>query len=148
MQFRLPKVSFFGHTWSDKRLSPDPKKIEAVKRMEMPQDMETMRSFLGLVNYLNRFSSCLAELSDPHREICGQKMEFTLTVACKVTFQWTKEEISKNLTLPYFNPNTSTILQTDASKRGLGAVLLQNSKPVMFSPRALIGSESKYQNLE
>ena len=34
--FRLPKVSFFGHTWSDKGLSPDPKKIEDVKRMEMP----------------------------------------------------------------------------------------------------------------
>ena len=65
MQFRLPKVSFFGHTWSDKGLSPDPKKIEAVERMEMPQDLETMRSILGLINYLNRFSPCLAELSDP-----------------------------------------------------------------------------------
>ena len=32
MQFRLPKVSFFGHTWSNKGLSADPKKIEAVKR--------------------------------------------------------------------------------------------------------------------
>ena len=31
MQFRLPKVSFFGHTWSDCGLSPDPKKIEAVR---------------------------------------------------------------------------------------------------------------------
>ena len=70
MQFRLPKVSFFRHTWSDKGLSPDPKKIEAVKKMEMPQDMETMRSFLGFVNYLNRFSPHLAELSDPLREIC------------------------------------------------------------------------------
>ena len=49
MQFRLPKVSFFGHTWSDKGLSPNPKKVEAVKRMEIPQDMETMRSFLELV---------------------------------------------------------------------------------------------------
>ena len=53
MQFRLPNVSFFGHTWSNKGLSADPKKIEAVKRMELPQDVETMRSFLGLVNYLN-----------------------------------------------------------------------------------------------
>ena len=70
MQFRLPKVSFFGHTWSDKGLSPDPKKIEAVKKMEMLQDMETMRSFLGLVNYLNRFSPHLAELSNLLREIC------------------------------------------------------------------------------
>ena len=53
MQFRLPHVSFFGHHWSDKGLSPDPKQIEAVKRMEIPQDLETMRSFLCLVNYLN-----------------------------------------------------------------------------------------------
>ena len=70
MHFRLPKVSFFGHTWSDKGLSPDPKKIEAVERMEMPQDVETMRSFLGLISYLNRFSPHLAELNDPLREIC------------------------------------------------------------------------------
>ena len=69
MQFRLPKVSFFGHTWSDKGLTPDPNIIETVKRMEMPQDMETMTSFLGLVNYLNRFSPHLAELSDHLREI-------------------------------------------------------------------------------
>ena len=69
MQFRLSKVYFFGHTWSDNRFSPDSKKIEAVKRMEIPQDVEIMRSFLGLVNYLNRFSPHLAELSNPLREI-------------------------------------------------------------------------------
>ena len=59
----------------------------------------------------------------------------------------TKEEISKNVTLPYFNPNCSTTLQTDASKKGLGAVLLQNSKPVMFTSREL-EVERNYQNLE
>ena len=61
MQFRLPKVSFLGHAWSDKGLSPDPKKIEAVKTMELPQDVETMRSFLGLVNYLNSWSCTSTE---------------------------------------------------------------------------------------
>ena len=135
MQFRLPKVSFFGHTWSDKGLSANPKKIEAVKRMELPQDVETMRSFLGLINYLNWFSPCLAELSDPLREICRQKMEFKLNKACEVAFQCCKEEISKNITLPYYNPKASMILQTDVSKKGLGAVLLQNSTPVMFASR-------------
>ena len=52
-KMQYPKVSYFGHSWSDKGLSADPKKIEAVKRMEIPQDVETMRSFLGLINYLN-----------------------------------------------------------------------------------------------
>ena len=69
MQFRLPQVSFFGHQWSARGLSPDPKKIAAVKHMELPQDMETMRSFLGLVNYLNRFSPRLAELSEPQANL-------------------------------------------------------------------------------
>ena len=148
MQFRLPKVSFFGHTWSYKGLSADPKKIKAVKRMEMPQDVETMRSFLNLINYLNRFSPHLAELSNPLKEICKQKMEFKLTKACEVAFQCCKEEISKNITLPYYKPKASTILQTDASKKGLRTVIIQNSNPVMFVSRALTGSEKNYQNLE
>ena len=50
MQFRLPKVSFLGHTWSDKGLSADPKKIKAVKRMEIPQDVETMEKFPWMIN--------------------------------------------------------------------------------------------------
>ena len=91
MQFRLPKVSFFGHTWSNKGLSTDPKKIEAMKRMERPQDVETMGSFLRLINYLNQFSPHLAELNNPLREICRQKMEFKLTKACEVAFQHCKE---------------------------------------------------------
>ena len=63
-------------------------------------------------------------------------------------FQGQKRKFPKNITLPYFNPNSSTTLQTNASKKGLGAVLLQNSKPVMFASRALTGSERNYQNLE
>ena len=100
-----------------------------------------MRSFLGLVNYLNRFSPHLAELSKPLKQICRQNMEFELTESVRVAFSLTKEEISKNITLPYFNPKYATTLQADASKKGLGAVLLQNSKPVMFTSRALTGRE-------
>ena len=115
--------------------------------MDLPRDVETMRSFLGLVNYLNRFSPCLAELSEPLREVCRQDTEFQLTKSVCVAFLKTKEEISKNVTLPYFNPRSDT-LQTDASKKGLGAVILQDSKPVMFASRALTGAEKNYQNLE
>ena len=148
MQFRLPQVSFFGHQWSAKGLSPDPKKIAAVKRMNLPKDVETMRSFLGLVNYLNRFSPCLAELCEPLREICRQDVEFELTESVRVAFSRTKEEISKNVTLPYFNPKSATTWQTNASQKGLGAVILQDSRPVMFASRALTGAEKNYQNLE
>ena len=97
MQFRLPQVSFFGHQWSARGLSPDPKKIAAVKQMELPQDMETMRSSLGLVNYLNRFSPWLAELSEPFRQTCRQNVEFELTESVCVAFQGQKRKFPKAL---------------------------------------------------
>ena len=45
MQFRLPQVSFFGDQWSAKGLSPDPKKISAAKRMDLPGDVDTNEKF-------------------------------------------------------------------------------------------------------
>ena len=75
--------------------------------MEIPQDVVTMRSFLGLVNYLNGFSPHLAELSYPLREICRQNVEFKLTPACKVAFQRTKE-ISNSALLQSQNFHNST----------------------------------------
>ena len=114
----------------------------------MQTHVDTMRSFLGLVNYLNRFSLHLAEISAPLREICRQDMEFELTESVHVAFSRTKEEISKIVTLPYFNPKSATTLQMDASKKGLGAVISQDSRPVMFASRALTGAEKNYKNLE
>ena len=47
-----------------------------------------------------------------------------------------------------FHTSTQEVTQTDASKKGLGAVILLDSKPVMFASRALTGVEKNYQNLE
>ena len=56
LQFQLKEVSFFGHKWNSKGISPDPKKIHAVKQMVFPPDKESMQSFLGMINFLNRYS--------------------------------------------------------------------------------------------
>ena len=64
-----------------------------------------------------------------------------------VAFLKTKVEISKNVTLPYFNPRSDTTLQTNASKKGLGAVILQDSKPVMFAIEGLDWSREKLLKL-
>ena len=49
IQFKQTQVSFYGHIWSEQGISPDPKKIQALKHMEFPPDKETMRSFLGMI---------------------------------------------------------------------------------------------------
>ena len=50
--------------------------------------------------------------------------------------------------LPYFNINAETTLQTDASKKGLGACLIQNGNVVCYASKALPKTEQNYQNLE
>ena len=65
IQFKQSQVSFYGHIWSKHGISPDPKKIQALKHMEFPSDKETMRSFLGMINYFNRYSALSAHLAAP-----------------------------------------------------------------------------------
>ena len=65
IQFKQSQVSFCGHCWLKQGISLDPKKIEALNHMEFPPDKETMRSFLGMVNYLNRYSALSAHLTAP-----------------------------------------------------------------------------------
>ena len=57
-------------------------------------------------------------------------------------------EISNVKALPYFNINAETTMQMDASKKGLGACLIQNGKVVCYASRALTKTEQNYQNLE
>ena len=57
-------------------------------------------------------------------------------------------EISNVKALPYININTETTLQTDTSKKGLRACLIQNGKVVCYASRALTKTEQNYQNLE
>ena len=65
IQFKQTLVSFYGHCWLQHRISPDPKKIQALKHMQFPPDKETMRSFLGTIYYLNKYSALSAHLAAP-----------------------------------------------------------------------------------
>ena len=56
LQFQLKEVSFFRHKWNSKGISPDPKKIHAIKQMVFPPDKESIQSFLGMINFINRYS--------------------------------------------------------------------------------------------
>ena len=61
-QFRKTQVKFFGLILSRQGVSPDPAKIEALKRLPEPKDEKLLQSFLGMVNYLSRFDPILQTL--------------------------------------------------------------------------------------
>ena len=147
IQFKQSQVSFYGHCWSKHSISPDLKKIEALNHMEFPLDKETMRSFL-IINYLNRYSALSAHLTAPLSALTHQAMDYKPGKVHFETFNRLKVEIFNMKALPYFDVNAETTLQTDASKKGLGACLIQKGKVICYASRALTKTEQNYQNLE
>ena len=59
-----------------------------------------------------------------------------------------KQEMSGAPRLAYYNPKKQTVLQTDASIKGLGAYLLQKEKPVYFTSKALTETQKGYVAIE
>ena len=116
--------------------------------MEFPLNKETMRSFLGMINYLNRYSALSAHLTAPLSALTHQAMDYKPGKLLFKNFNRLKVEISNMKALPYFDVNAETTLQMDASKKGLGACLIQKGKVICYASRALTKTEQNYQNLE
>ena len=116
--------------------------------MEFPQDKEIMRSFLGMINYLNRYSALSAHLAAPLSSLTHQDTDYKPGKVHFENFNQLKLEISNMKALPYFGVNAETTLQMDASKKGLGACLIKKGKAICYASRALTKTEQNYQNLE
>ena len=78
IQFKQSQASFYGHCWSKHGIGPDPKKIQALTHREFPPDKETMRSFLGVINYLNRYSALSAHLAAPSGALTHQATDYNM----------------------------------------------------------------------
>ena len=107
-----------------------------------------MRSYLGMINYLNKYSAMCAHLCAPLSTLTQQAKDYKPTKEHFKNFEQLKKEISNVVALPYFDINAETTLQTDASKKGSGACLIQKGKIVCFASHALTKTEQNYQNLE
>ena len=63
--FSVPELVFFGHKVSAAGISPDKKKVDAVKHARAPQSISELRGFLGLANYCARYISHFATIVEP-----------------------------------------------------------------------------------
>ena len=148
IQFKQSQVSFYSHCCSKHGISLDSKKIQALNSMEFPLDKETMRSFLGMINYLSRYSALSAHLTAFLSAFTHQVIEYKPGKVHFEKFNGLKMKISNIKALSYFYVNAETILQMDASKKGLGACVIQKGKVICYASRALTKTEQNYQNLE
>ena len=148
LQYKQKEVDFFGETYMVDRWKSAQTKVKAIQEMPHPQCKKQVQSFIGMVNYLSKFSARLSELVEPICELSKEKVPFNWGPEHDEAFWLIKKEIMVAPIPAYYNPNKPTILQTDASCKGLGACLLQNEKPVYFASKALIEMQKGYVAIE
>ena len=76
LKFKYTEVNFYGETYTTDRCKPVQDKIQAIVKMPPPSNRKEVQSFMGLINYLTKFSPRLTELSEPVRELIKEKVPF------------------------------------------------------------------------
>ena len=145
---KQPRMQFFGLIFDTDGVHPDPGKITAIKQLQAPQDATQLKEFLGIATYMSPFTPNLSQHTAILRDLLKKDSEFVWTPAHESAFQRTKDAICREATLSYFDPAVETVVQVDASSRGLGAVLLQKNKPIAFASKSLSDCERRYVNIE
>lgn len=144
----LKEITFHGHTITTEGVKADPKKISAILKMSSPTDAAGVKRFCGMVQYMARFLPGLSMMLEPMRALTRNDTDFNWSLECEQAFQAVKEKLTSTPVLSYFNPKKELWLQVDSSKDGLGAVLLQDKKPIEYASRALNASERKWAQIE
>ena len=65
LQYKRHEVTFFGENYMTQGRKPDPKKIKAIVKMKQPENKKVMQTFLGMVQYLQKFTPHLSVLAEP-----------------------------------------------------------------------------------
>ncbi|KAJ9546706.1 hypothetical protein OSB04_019249 [Centaurea solstitialis] len=127
-EFWLREVQFLGHVVTQEGIKVDPAKIEAIQNWESVKSPTEVRSFLGLAGYYRKFIKHFSPIATPLTTLTKKNVKFEWTPTCEYMFNNLKEKLTcaPILTLP--NGTDGFIVYCDASKLGLGCVLMQEGK--------------------
>ncbi|KAL4011676.1 hypothetical protein IC575_028737 [Cucumis melo] len=143
-EFWLKKVSFLGHVVSSEGVSVDPAKIEAVTNWPRPSTVSEIRSFLGLAGYYRRFVEDFSRIVSPLTQLTRKGTPFVWSPACESSFQKLKQKLVTAPVLIVPDGLGSFMIYSDASKKGLGCVLMQQGRVVAYASRQLKSHEQNY----
>ena len=147
-QFSVPKVSYIGHILSADGVQPDPEKVKAIREMPPPTDKKGIERLLGTINYLAKFIPNMSTVTHPIRELLKNDVMFCWKKSHKEAFDKIKSILSVEPVLTYYDVAKPVTISCDASQSGLGALLLQDAKPVAYASRALTDAETRYAQIE
>ena len=118
-------VHFAGFMVGVSGCRPDPNKIVALKNFKTPTNPTEVRSFMGAVNQMSCWWPDLSQHCTRLRKLIEKNVEWTWQPEHEEDFQKIKTLMSDSANLAPYDPNRRTELLTDASRLGLGYVLMQ-----------------------
>ena len=140
-QIGVSEMIFLGHKITATGIYPDPAKIEAIQKMEIPTDRLGVQRLLGMVNFVGKFIPNLSEITTPLRKLIEKDTPFTIGQSEMQAIRTIQEIWTTNPVLKALDPKRQLKLSSDASKHGLGAVLLQKHEddwlPIAYASRSL-----------
>jgi hypothetical protein len=151
--FGQKEVKYLGHIVSEKGVATDPDKVKLVKEYPTPTKVSEVRSFLGFVGYYRKYVKDFCKIAEPLTNLTRKDVHFVWDERCINAFETLKQKLQEPpiLAYPRFD-GTEFILQTDASRVGLGFILAQNQdgkeRVISYGGRALHAGEKNYTTTE
>ncbi|KAD3067306.1 hypothetical protein E3N88_35186 [Mikania micrantha] len=143
-EFWLREVQFLGHVVNQNGIQVDPSKIQAVKQWETPRTPTKIRQFLGLAGYYRRFIKNFSKIALPLTTLTQKNQPFIWDSQQEEAFQLLKHKLCNAPILALPEGTDNFTVYCDASRQGLGCVLMQNDKVIAYASRQLKVHEKNY----
>jgi len=143
-EFAKSEVKFLGHVVGADGIKVDTSKTAVVSNWPVPNSLSPLRSFLGLATYFRKFIANFSTMVAPLTHLTKKDVPYAWCANCQKAFEEVKHALTHApvLALPDFSKPFE--VSCDASIQGLGAVLLQEGRPIAYESRKLIPAEVRY----
>ncbi|GJS68798.1 reverse transcriptase domain-containing protein [Tanacetum coccineum] len=143
-EFWISRVQFLGHVIDCRGIHVDPAKIESIKDWASPKTPTEIRQFLGLAGYYRRFIEGFSKIAKSMTKLTQKGVKFDWGDKQEAAFQLLKQKLCSAPILALPEGSEDFIAYCDASKKGLGAVLMQREKVISYASRQLKIHEKNY----
>jgi len=143
-EFLLKKVPFLGHILLEEGIVVDPVKVQEVMDWKAPTSVPEVRSFLGLVGYYRRFISDFSKIAKPMTSLLQKDHKFASTEECEVAFRTLQKLLTTAPILAQPDIEKTFDVFCDASRNGLGCVLMQEGRVIAYASCQLRKHEVNY----
>ena len=148
--FETQEVDFLGYQIKNGQYSPCSIKTAAIKDWPVPTNLKELHSFIGFCNFYRMFIANFLQIAHLLHLLTKKDQEYVWGEAQQQAFQELQKRLTSSPVLQLLDLSKPFFVQTDASKLGTGAVLLQKddtgvSHPCAYLSQALVGAEQNYQ---